>query len=999
ATGADTAAPSIARNGTILTGWPDRVDSLQAASSTLTQADLAECRAIFRSLLRHPASGPFLAPVDPVAAMAPDYFDVVKRPMDLSTINQKLSSSLPDLVAFVSCFSLSVPVKKLLGAAPAAGVAATTAAATSAGGGNSTFSSGTGDGSTRAPHIRPYRSAAEFVADVRLMLNNCFLYNPPTNRVHQVGRELEAHFVALVDQAFPRRFPAWLRDSSVTPPVADGYFDAAGGGAAALELNIDPPPPTLATAAVPRGGSGSRSRQRSESVASDRVDAAPVPDVEDGPPPGQGDAATVAASASAGRLARDRRLKWAPEPDEQEGRGRKRNTAAAFAGLAPSKRLKSQPVPPQSSALALGGGVSSNGGVRPIVTPPYAGLLTKGPLEVGALFAVIERAYGDQPATSGSPGRRRADELKEQLLALTSSLVASEVSQQSATPTAQPPTRKQPAIDGAETSDTDASESAPGSTTAFDLEAAEDAARATGTSVYNRLGPPRSGSGRGRPKKGTSLGPVQAARSTQGRASSLKRASVSASASSPLVAAAETAASPVAPPRTPTLPKGAFHGGPSSGHTSGGGRCCEYCGATSTPMWRKGPSGRGSLCNRCGVKWRQCKLNMDNSVMRQAALAAEAEAAAAAAAAAAVAAVPEAAAASEADASATAPADALQAGSSSGHASSSLDPATPSPAGEPEALVVALVPSAAEEDVEAAEPSTAEAAGTGTETSSPRKTRLQAATQAAAAATKPKPRGRPPGRPPGSVASRAAAARAAAATATGGILTVGRERRASTTAPAAAVAAAVTMAQRVRLANRIAELSEERQGACVDIVRASSTRATRRRRGGHAAGGDEEDEVDLDVDLLDAATFARLDALVAGWWAEERGRTGRAVEADKGDDDGEDAEEDEEDEEAEGEREEDEDEAEEAAEGEPASSATRGSAWQGGEGDYVDDDGDNDDDDDDDVVDGDDGSAAGDADGEGRRARGPDDDEEMDDVAATDTTARGGRDRRVGRRR
>jgi GATA zinc finger/Bromodomain extra-terminal - transcription regulation len=33
-------------------------------------------------------------------------------------------------------------------------------------------------------------------------------------------------------------------------------------------------------------------------------------------------------------------------------------------------------------------------------------------------------------------------------------------------------------------------------------------------------------------------------------------------------------------------------------------RTCEYCAATTTPMWRRGPSGKSTLCNKCGVKWR-----------------------------------------------------------------------------------------------------------------------------------------------------------------------------------------------------------------------------------------------------------------------------------------------------------------------------------------------------------------------------------------------------------
>ncbi|KAI9483630.1 MAG: hypothetical protein EXX96DRAFT_558977 [Benjaminiella poitrasii] len=35
---------------------------------------------------------------------------------------------------------------------------------------------------------------------------------------------------------------------------------------------------------------------------------------------------------------------------------------------------------------------------------------------------------------------------------------------------------------------------------------------------------------------------------------------------------------------------------------------CLYCGSKSTPMWRRGPEGAGTLCNACGVKWKHGKI-------------------------------------------------------------------------------------------------------------------------------------------------------------------------------------------------------------------------------------------------------------------------------------------------------------------------------------------------------------------------------------------------------
>jgi len=38
--------------------------------------------------------------------------------------------------------------------------------------------------------------------------------------------------------------------------------------------------------------------------------------------------------------------------------------------------------------------------------------------------------------------------------------------------------------------------------------------------------------------------------------------------------------------------------------SSGSIRQCEFCKSTETPAWRRGPAGKGSLCNACGIKWR-----------------------------------------------------------------------------------------------------------------------------------------------------------------------------------------------------------------------------------------------------------------------------------------------------------------------------------------------------------------------------------------------------------
>ena len=40
------------------------------------------------------------------------------------------------------------------------------------------------------------------------------------------------------------------------------------------------------------------------------------------------------------------------------------------------------------------------------------------------------------------------------------------------------------------------------------------------------------------------------------------------------------------------------------------GRKCQHCNATETPQWRRGPSGKRTLCNACGVKWASGRLHV-----------------------------------------------------------------------------------------------------------------------------------------------------------------------------------------------------------------------------------------------------------------------------------------------------------------------------------------------------------------------------------------------------
>jgi len=60
---------------------------------------LESCKSVLTAVARHKFSLPFMTPVDPVALCIPDYFDVIKHPMDFETIRKKLFSGQYENVA------------------------------------------------------------------------------------------------------------------------------------------------------------------------------------------------------------------------------------------------------------------------------------------------------------------------------------------------------------------------------------------------------------------------------------------------------------------------------------------------------------------------------------------------------------------------------------------------------------------------------------------------------------------------------------------------------------------------------------------------------------------------------------------------------------------------------------------------------------------------------------------------------------------------------------
>lgn len=97
---------------------------------------LKSCNEILKELFSKKHSGyawPFYKPVDAELLGLHDYHDIIKKPMDLGTVKQKMDN-------------------------------------------------------------REYKSAPEFAADVRLIFTNCYKYNPPDHDVVAMGRKLQDVF-------------------------------------------------------------------------------------------------------------------------------------------------------------------------------------------------------------------------------------------------------------------------------------------------------------------------------------------------------------------------------------------------------------------------------------------------------------------------------------------------------------------------------------------------------------------------------------------------------------------------------------------------------------------------------------------------------------------------------------------------------------------------------------------------------------------------------------
>ncbi|XP_062316700.1 uncharacterized protein LOC134020565 isoform X1 [Osmerus eperlanus] len=122
------------------------------APYTLSRTHQRRCEKLTLLLSCHISSAPFQEPVSPIAR---NYYQIIKRPIDLSVIRKKLNK------------------------------------------GNTLH----------------YFTFEQFVDDIMLMFRNCATFNYPDSEVAQAGRDLEAFFLTKIQEVFPdQNFPKANQD-------------------------------------------------------------------------------------------------------------------------------------------------------------------------------------------------------------------------------------------------------------------------------------------------------------------------------------------------------------------------------------------------------------------------------------------------------------------------------------------------------------------------------------------------------------------------------------------------------------------------------------------------------------------------------------------------------------------------------------------------------------------------------------------------------------------
>ncbi|KAI8969102.1 Bromodomain-containing protein [Mycotypha africana] len=142
----------------------NEVNTLESAQNEPTPSIIMSasekkwCKQTIRALRRNKYAVAFNQPVDPVFYNIPDYFDIIKRPMDLGTVEKKLSAG-------------------------------------------------------------KYVTMDQFKEDIELVFDNCYLYNNPGDPVTQDAKRLEEQYHKHVKKEPTRLTPAMTTNGKVEPTV------------------------------------------------------------------------------------------------------------------------------------------------------------------------------------------------------------------------------------------------------------------------------------------------------------------------------------------------------------------------------------------------------------------------------------------------------------------------------------------------------------------------------------------------------------------------------------------------------------------------------------------------------------------------------------------------------------------------------------------------------------------------------------------------------------
>ncbi|GAO52161.1 hypothetical protein G7K_6245-t3 [Saitoella complicata NRRL Y-17804] len=134
--------PAVSAPAPVVAQQPPRPERKPSADGPMPDAQQKYCLAIIRQLKRNKSAVPFNHPVDPIALKIPDYPTIIKNPMDLTTVDTYLKNGY-------------------------------------------------------------YSEPREFIEDVELIWNNCFLYNGSESVISGFAKQLKAMFEKQIKQMPP----------------------------------------------------------------------------------------------------------------------------------------------------------------------------------------------------------------------------------------------------------------------------------------------------------------------------------------------------------------------------------------------------------------------------------------------------------------------------------------------------------------------------------------------------------------------------------------------------------------------------------------------------------------------------------------------------------------------------------------------------------------------------------------------------------------------------